>query len=103
MTEFTDAIVLTALNFQQPSSGKPPGLFTTGSCYTGYFENSEREQLVFQYDYERHEGRLWHGDFSWEQPAKVKNGFCRSLVLDLAEKLWLQLVWKVATERSREG
>ena len=97
MSKFTDAIVLTALNFHVDASGKPPGLVTGSACYTGYFENMEKEQLVFQYDYNTREGKLWHGDFSWEHPVKVENGSCQCLVLSLDEKLWLQLVWKVAT------
>jgi hypothetical protein len=99
MSEFKDATVLTVGNFHIDSSGKPPGLATEGTCYTGYFENEQAEQLVFQYDYKTGEGKLWHGDFNWERPVKVEHGSC-CLVLSLEESLWLHLVWNVATKRS---
>lgn len=98
MNKFKDVKVLTAVNFHIDGSGKPPELVTGGSCYTGYFENREAEQLVFQYDYSTREGKLWHGDFSWEHPVKVENGSCSSLVLSAEEIMWLQLVWRIATK-----
>lgn len=88
--------VLTVLNIHIPECGKPPGLETTGRCYTAYFENEECEQLVFRYDYELKRGTLWHGDYNWEHPLEVQNG-CAPITLGEEEDLWLQLVWKVAT------
>jgi hypothetical protein len=97
MNKYKNVKVLTAVNFHIDGCGRPPELVTGGPVYTGYFENEEAEQLVFQYDYRTRQGKLWHGDYSWEHPVSVENGYCPSVVLSLAEQLWLQIVWKVAT------
>lgn len=90
--------VLTIFNFHVAASGKPPDLMADTTRYTGYFENAEGEQLVFQYDRKNKKGTLWHGDYHWEHPVAVENGHC-PLTLSRDESEWLRLVWHIATQR----
>lgn len=88
--------VLLVGNFHFPSHGKPPDLKTEPGFYTGYFENSHAEQLIFRYEYKTGKGTLWHGDHHWEKPCEVVDGSCHELVLDANEREWLALVWRTA-------
>jgi len=89
--------VLTVHNRHIESCGPAPNLETGGQWYTGYFENSLGEQLVFRYDRQEKKGLLWHGDFTWRHPVPVIDGSCPALILAADERQWLSLVWQVAT------
>jgi hypothetical protein len=90
-----EGTVLTIPNRHTMSCGKPPDL-KAGACYTAYFENNYGEQLVFQYDFESRKGTLWHGDYSWQEPAQVMGGGT-TMIMGEEEREWLRLVWRVAT------
>lgn len=85
--------VLTVHNRHACCSGKAPELKSSPRLYTAYFENEHRDQLVFQYDEETEEGRLWHGDWNWEHSFLIKDGTCPGMILDHSEAAWLLLVW----------
>jgi hypothetical protein len=91
-----EKLVLTVHNRHRGASGPAPNLETKDHWYTAYFENGLGEQLVFQYDRIKKEGWLWHGDITWREPLKVKDGCCPTLILDVHERQWLSLVWQVA-------
>jgi len=93
------AQVLTVINNHVEECGKPPGLTTGKGHYTAYFENLEGEQLVFQYNRKEHKCVLWHGDLGWDKPQDVKDGIVPDIILSREEKIWLKLVWAVASGR----
>ena len=90
-----EGTVLTVPNRHYECCGKPPDL-NTKDGYTAYFENDYGEQIVFQYNYKSKQGKLWHGDFSWEEPLSVMGGGT-TMILSEEEREWLRLVWRVAT------
>ena len=89
--------VLTVQNCHIKECGEPPGLVAGISGYTAYFENDDGEQLVFQYDREKHQGTLWHGDITWGKPVEIFAGQPVKIILSAEEREWLVLVWRVAT------
>jgi len=96
--------VLTVLNFHVEGAEHPPGLIAKGKGqYTAYFENEYGEQLVFVYDRKAKEGSLWHGDYSWAHPIEVRDGAAPDIILTVEEKMWLTLVWAVATQETGGG
>jgi len=92
-----EGTVLTIPNRHYECCGKPPELEASG-CYTAYFENQYGEQIVFQYDYGMKQGKMWHGDWSWEHPLDVFAGIAPEIILSEEEREWLRLCWKTATE-----
>ena len=94
----SNEFVLTVPNHHIEACGKPPGLIAS-EVYTAYFENDYGEQLVFTYDWKQRKGTLWHGDWSWERPIEVLAGGCPGMILSHEERVWLRLVWQVATRK----
>ena len=95
--EDKENLVLTVPNHHVEGCGKPPGIVARGN-YTAYFENQFGEQLVFTYDRQKKEGKLWHGDCGWDTPIDVYNGSAIDVVLGKEERDWLKLVWGVVTK-----
>jgi hypothetical protein len=92
--------VLTIINKHIKECGEPPNLFTSPNCYIGYFENQHGEQLVYQYNRDTKQGRLWHGDCRWAKIIEVVDGYPLSMgkIVTLSEEelAWLYIVCKMA-------
>lgn len=92
-------IVFEAVNHHPSELGVPPYARTdVKGRYCGYFENENKEQFVFMYEYEARRGSLWAGDNGWETPVEVIDGDVSGLALSKAERLWLTACWLAATE-----
>jgi hypothetical protein len=92
--------VLTVPNHHIEGCGEPPNLLAEG-CYSAYYENTDGEQMVFQFDYQSKKGTLWCGDWSWEKLVPVLGGKVL-MNLGISELTWLELVWETATRAEPE-
>ena len=70
------------------------------NTYHSYFENAYGEQLIFAYNRETKQGRLWHGDAGWEKAYSVVHGRVPDLILSKEEQIWLQVCWQTTHRES---
>jgi hypothetical protein len=78
--------------------------------YFGYYENEDRELLIFVHPRYSETGTLYHGGRAWEH-FKVVEGVVRQPVLRHVERAWLAACWlssnqqreRLAHERRRAG
>jgi hypothetical protein len=97
-------LVLTIKNKHIEMSGQPPNLMADG-FYTGYFENEHGEQMVFKYDRDKKEGKLWCGDWGWsdvvavkfKEPPDFKIILEPERIINEQEEWWLSVCWWAAT------
>ena len=102
MDNLTDPVrgkpLFVAFNEHDPSCGTPPfAPADNEDHYYGFFTNQHGEQWVFIYDLDAANGVLYGGDTGWANAYPVTNGRAKELILDAAERLWLQACWKAAT------
>ncbi len=87
-----------AFNEHDPSCGTPPfAPADNDDHYYGFFTNQHGEQWVFIYDLDAASGVVYGGDTGWANAYPVTKGNAKELILDAAERLWLQACWKAAT------
>lgn len=77
--------------------GRPPKLDTDGHTHTFYFENEYKEQIIFQFNWDKLRGSLWHGDWGWK-PHEVVNGYVPGFIFNGNEAMWLAVCWAVIKE-----
>ena len=65
--------------------------------HVSYFENAYGEQWVFIFDAKTQLAELWGGDCGWKMIPVTERG--ADVILNEAEKLWLQACWLAATDR----
>ncbi|MCC6615322.1 MAG: hypothetical protein IT320_17740 [Anaerolineae bacterium] len=99
-------LIFQAKNNFGKERGLPPKLDTSDeSKYVAYFENENREQFIFVYEYPARTGLLWSNKISWERPLPVVNGKASNARLGDSEKTWLTACWKaaIAVEQHRDA
>lgn len=89
-------VIFRAVNDHREKGSNPPQFDTTDqNQYCAYFENENREQFLFRYDYPSHTATLWLSKKGWNHPVDIVNGKANGVGLGRSEKAWLKACWNV--------
>jgi hypothetical protein len=95
--------LLTVDNFHSADCGSPPSIRHTlgDKSYVSYFEGKSADQWLFVADFKTKRAFLQCGDLGWGEAIQVEGAAPEGLVLDPAERLWLDACLMAVRDRPR--